>query len=374
MSKAFSATRWTGRAAAVAFFLAASFSSGAQAQADRAPGTSDQDDGGAGSNPSLQTLITDGNGTIRNSLCVGSDCANAETHGFDTIKIKENNTYILFDDTSSTASFASNDWALIANEAENGGRNLFAIRDATANRNLFTVEAGAPDNAFLLDDNGNLGIGLPTGQSPLLELHVADGNTPTLRLDQTNQDGFTPQIFDIAVNEANFFVRDVTNGSNLVFRIKPGAPEDSLFIESDGNVGLGTDSPQARLHVVGDARIDGSIYQLSSRSVKTDFETVEPDSILDRLAGLDLGAWQYLEGSDRGRHFGPAAEDFHAAFGLGESNQRISLSDMAGIALGAAQALQQEIDQRDREIETLRARLDRLEQALLENSTAHGES
>src|SRR4030095_7226925 len=47
----------------------------------------------------------------------------------------------------------------------------------------------------------------------------------------------------IAGNEANFFVRDVTSGSRLPFRIRPGAPTSSLDIAANGFVGVGTASP-----------------------------------------------------------------------------------------------------------------------------------
>src|SRR5439155_3561427 len=63
--------------------------------------------------------------------------------------------------------------------------------------------------------------------------------------------GFTAQTWDIAGNEANFFVRDVTGGSRLPFRIRPGAPTSSIDINASGNVGVGTSSPELRL----DARV-----------------------------------------------------------------------------------------------------------------------
>ncbi|MEE4303790.1 MAG: ABC transporter C-terminal domain-containing protein [Wenzhouxiangella sp.] len=315
---------------------------------------------GGGNMPS--DVIT-GDLTVYNSLCVGQDCAAAESYGADTIRLKENNLRIHFDDTSASGSFPSNDWTLIANDDLNGGMNMFAIQDRTAGRNIMTLQAGAPANSLFVRNNGNVGMG--TG-SPAVQLHVADGNTPALRLDQTAASGFTPQVWDVAGNEANFFVRDVTGGSNLVFRLIPGAPEDSIYVASSGNVGLGTNSPAARLHVAnGDLRVDGSVYQLSSRAVKTEFATVEPEHLLGLLERLELGRWNYIAGSDRAPHFGPAAEDFHAAFGLGDSGERISLSDMAGVALGAAQALKLELDEKEREIEALEARLERLERALL---------
>ncbi len=83
----------------------------------------------------------------------------------------------------------------------------------------------------------------------MVELHVKDGDSPTLRLEQDGSSGFTPQTWDLAGNETNFFIRDVTNGSKLPFRIRPGAPDSAIDIASTGNVGIGTASPAEELTV-----------------------------------------------------------------------------------------------------------------------------
>lgn len=182
----------------------------------------------------LDDLIVDG------SLCVGFDCINGESFGFDTLRLKENNLRIHFQDTSSSAGFPSNDWRIIINDSNSGGASYFAVEDSDAGRKPFTIEAGAPANSLYVEDGGRVGMGTAT---PVVELHVSDGDTPTLRLDQDGSGGWAPQVWDVAGNEANFFIRDVTNGSKLPFRIKPGAPTNSIFVASDGKIGLGTDSP-----------------------------------------------------------------------------------------------------------------------------------
>src|SRR5262245_10568390 len=53
---------------------------------------------------------------VQGSECVGLDCVNNESFGFETIKLKENNLRILFEDTS-VGSFPTNDWRLIANDS-----------------------------------------------------------------------------------------------------------------------------------------------------------------------------------------------------------------------------------------------------------------
>jgi len=113
---------------------------------------------------------------------------------------------------------------------------------------VFAVEGGAPDNSLYVDDGGRVGLGTST---PVVELHTVDGDTPTLRLEQNGASGFTPQTWDVAGNESSFFIRDVTNGSTLPFRImEGGAPSQSLVIDDNGNVGIGAGtSPTAPLEV-----------------------------------------------------------------------------------------------------------------------------
>ncbi|HEX2833279.1 MAG TPA: tail fiber domain-containing protein [Thermoanaerobaculia bacterium] len=189
---------------------------------------------------------------VQGSICAGFDCVNNESFGFDTIRMKENNTRVKFEDTS-VGSFPTNDWQLTANDSASGGASKFSIEDITGAKVPFTVTAGASTNSIFVDSTGRVGFRTST---PVLDLHVATSNTPAIRLEQNNTGGFTAQTWDIAGNEANFFVRDVTSGSRLPFRIRPGAPTSSLDIAADGDVGIGTASPEAKLHVFGASNAD----------------------------------------------------------------------------------------------------------------------
>jgi hypothetical protein len=199
---------------------------------------------------------------VQGSECVGMDCVNNENFGFSTIILKENNLRIKFLDTS-TGTFPSNDWTLEANSSANGGTNHFAIVDDDGGRVPFKIIAGAPTNSLFVASNGNLGLGT---DNPVYDIHAKGGNTPTLRLEQDGSSGFTPQTWDIAGNEANFFVRDVTRGSLLPFRIRPGAPTSSIDISASGNVGIGTASPALTVHML---RTDASETGLRMENTNT---------------------------------------------------------------------------------------------------------
>jgi hypothetical protein len=203
-------------------------------------------------NPFFDFVIAD-DLIVQGSACVGLDCADGESFGFDTIRVKENNDRIQFDDTSTSAGFASNNWQIRANAQGSGGGNFLAFVDQGTTGNsetgtiVFEVDAGAPANSLRVSSGGNIGIGTAT---PVLDVHANTNDTPAIRLEQNNTGGFSAQTWDIAGNEANFFVRDVTSGSRLPFRIRPGAPTSSIDISAAGNVGVGTASPASLLNVV----------------------------------------------------------------------------------------------------------------------------
>ena len=197
---------------------------------------------GSGDNTGYQVMdqVIADDEIVQGSLCVGLDCVNNESFGFDTIRLKENNTRIKFEDTSASAGFPTNDWQITANDSASGGGSYLEFMDIDNSRTPFRVMAGAPSYSLYVNSSGNIGLGTAT---PVLDLHVLNGNTPGFRLEQDGSGGYSPQTWDIAGNEANFFIRDITNGSKLPFRIQPGAPTSSLTIRSDGKIGIGTWSP-----------------------------------------------------------------------------------------------------------------------------------
>lgn len=209
---------------------------------------------------------------VQGSICAGFDCVNNENFGFDTIRMKENNVRIQFDDTSSSAGFATNNWQIRANDSASGGASFLGIVDQGATGNsdtgtiVFAVDAGAPGNSIRVASNGKVGLRTAT---PVLDIHANTSDTPAIRLEQNNSGGFTAQTWDIGANEANFFVRDLTGGSRLSFRIRPGAPTSSIDIAANGNVGINNASPGATLDVSGNVLLVGSESGVTTRTTGT---------------------------------------------------------------------------------------------------------
>ncbi len=115
-----------------------------------------------------------------------------------------------------------------------------------------------------------------------------------------------------------------------------------LVIDTAGNVGIGTASPNAPLQVIGEAR--ATVFTpTSDRHAKENFATVNPAEVLQKVTALPITEWNYktLTGA---RHVGPMAQDFHAAFGLGSDDKGIATVDADGVALAAIQGLNSKVE------------------------------
>jgi hypothetical protein len=105
----------------------------------------------------------------------------------------------------------------------------------------------------------------------------------------------------------------------------------------------------------------GSWASVSDREKKKDIEEVDAVEVLEKVAGMPVSTWRYRTEESAALHMGPMAQDFHAAFGLGDSDKSITTIDAGGVALAAIKGLNEKLEE---ENAALREKVDRLEERL----------
>jgi len=156
------------------------------------------------------------------------------------------------------------------------GAEIFASVDGTVGANSMpgkldfrTTAAGAssPTQRMVIDANGNIGIGI---SSPTKRLHISgsaiisDGATPANNATLLVQDD---GVANTVTSSATFRVaNDGSSGSFAVFEASSGV--SNTVITNAGNMGIGTTSPGAKLHVSGGGiRIPANTWIDSETSV-----------------------------------------------------------------------------------------------------------
>jgi trimeric autotransporter adhesin len=155
---------------------------------------------------------------------------------------------------------------------------------------------------------------------------------------------------DVTSTAANEFTARATGGVRFISAIN----------------GSGTPTAGVRL-----APGAGSWSSLSDRNAKENFSGVDGAALLSKLNAMRIETWNYKSQDAAIRHIGPMAQDFAAAFGLGEDDTHISTVDADGIALAGVQALYRLLLEKDaliqeqtRQMQATRTELQQLQSAL----------
>lgn len=95
----------------------------------------------------------------------------------------------------------------------------------------------------------------------------------------------------------------------------------------------------------------------SDRNIKENYVDVDNQLILNKISELPMTQWNYKSDVNKAKHIGPIAQDFYAIFGLGDDEKHVSTIDPAGIALVGVKALNEKIQDQQKQIEELRAEI-----------------
>ncbi len=255
----------------------------------------------------------------------------------------------------------------IASVEYDGGALFFEGRNG---QDIFRVSDQAPLNALRINAAGRVGVGTGAPASAL-EVRRSDGTSQIL-VDENAASAANRQLLRLENNgNPQIELNNVATGVNWrvgmgpanSFFAKKGSRE-LRFTEGGGLKVINGGDTVFDLRPSGNLVIDGNLTQLSDAGAKHDVTPLDEAEVLAQVAALPVSAWSYKDDETGARHAGPMAQDFRAAFGLGEDDTHISPMDAVGVALAAIKALQQEGQHKDAEIRALRTRLEALERKL----------
>ena len=136
-------------------------------------------------------------------------------------------------DTSSTAGHQAS-LVLESNSNE--------VSIATTGSNEMRFNAGGSERVRIISD-GNVGIGTTV---PAATLHVSKSSNAAVRLTRTSTDGQVLWFYRGSTASGNVIVKSTGLG------LGGGTSENSIFIKTDGNVGIGITNPDSLLHIEDD--------------------------------------------------------------------------------------------------------------------------
>jgi hypothetical protein len=206
--------------------------------------------------------------------------------------------------------------------------------------------------------NDNLGVG---NSDPVEDIDVlsTDGDAQIL-VRETGTPVVQRGLMFLRNNGGvSFVMRNDSTSQSWSF----GAGAADFLINQQQSSGI-----ELRLTPDGVLTIEGTLNTGSSRTIKNNIVPVDGTKALEEVLKLPVATWTYL--NDTAPHMGPMAEDFRAAFGLGDSDRYLAPADVAGVALAAIQGLNTDIEEKDARIADLESRLENLE-ALIASLTNH---
>lgn len=233
---------------------------------------------------------------------------------------------------------------------------------------LASVGGGGNKN-FVINTPGNVGIGTTAPDFPLDVAGRVRIYAPPLTSDPSLI--LTTVLHTLALGNSNRI--DATGGI-------PISPSMLWLNRNGGRVAVGavvSIGGNTRFKVV-NATCDGDSWiNASDRNLKENFEPADSQEVLARLTALPIHRWSYTNSPDA-RHLGPTAQDFHAAFGLGDDDKTIATVDSGGVALAAIQGLNQrlteELKRRDVENAELKQELRELKRLVGSLGKLNGEA
>ena len=150
------------------------------------------------------------------SMCVGADCVDGEEFDFDTVRIKSSDPQINFQDTSSSASFPTNDWLMGIADDIGTGSAFFYVTDVESGSNVLHIQAADTGGVALGAGSevviDAVSVGAPGAERPIVNVAPGVDDTDAVTVEQFDhfqQQTATDNAGAIAVIESDIAATQV---------------------------------------------------------------------------------------------------------------------------------------------------------------------
>jgi hypothetical protein len=303
-----------------------------------------------------------GNSVVGSSSAIGGGSANSAIGAYATVPGGQNNLAL------GNASFAAGSGASTFND------NTFVWSDGSAPTVSGTNEqfvARASGGFVFYSNNGGewetfgLGGTVTAGDTIVLILKnvllnrvlgtIGDASVTNVATAGESFDTIAADLC-LGIDQLQYSVTATPNGTNITlawpqsttfdYAFVLGGPGGTTSTESIAHSGTltGTDGDNPNASGVVLASGSGTWGSMSDRNAKNNFAPVNSGTVLASVAALPMTTWSYK--SEHGvRHIGPMAQDFYAAFKVGEDERHITEVDEGGVALAAIQGLNEKLEE-----------------------------
>jgi hypothetical protein len=263
------------------------------------------------------------------------------------------------------------------------GNSVAAGKSLVGGGNLNTIAAAGSDAAIVSGDENNLsaeygfigagyenaasaeyafiGAGISNNVSGEGGYIAAGGYNTVSGLGAVIDGGFNSTAAGAFATIPGGYVNNAAGTYSFAAGARASAAQNGTFVWSDGSDGdtvlTSTQAYQFLARASGGFTLytnagstvgaqlaagSGTWASLSDRNVKTNVAPLDDATVLAKVAQLPISRWSYK--SEHGvRHVGPMAQDFYAAFKVGEDDKHITSIDEDGVALAAIKALHRKV-------------------------------
>lgn len=219
---------------------------------------------------------------------------------------------------------------------KNGEKYYLSPWFVDGNNILYTsgnIGIGTTQPSATLDINGSVNINLTSAESFIItgEGNVGIGtNTPNYKLDLNGDMNITGDILKNGQPLFQVIWNNINNTNDIAF--------------TSGNVGIGTTSPEYKLHVDGDIYVSEDIITFSDETLKTDISTI--NNAVDKLK--DIRGVYYTHKKTQKRSIGVIAQEVKNVLPeiiTTEGNYLgVAYGNMVGVLIEAIKELSQRVE------------------------------